>query len=102
VRSGEPVVHKRYRDAFADTDRDEVLEGLEAARPVVAGAQGDHCIRITTQSAAVRGYDVARHAGGDTGTPEIVAVRGGISGVPWLGVAPGSGAGGAVRPARRV
>lgn len=56
--TGEPVVHKRYRDAFADTDLDEVLEGLDAARLVVAGAQSDYCIRTTTQSAAVRGYDV--------------------------------------------
>ncbi|UAJ80786.1 cysteine hydrolase [Leifsonia sp. ZF2019] len=55
---GEPVVHKRYRDAFADTDLDEVLDGLDAARLVVAGAQSDYCIRTTTQSAAVRGYDV--------------------------------------------
>lgn len=55
---GENVVHKRYRDAFADTDLDEVLEGLDAARLVVSGAQSDYCIRTTTQSAAVRGYDV--------------------------------------------
>jgi nicotinamidase-related amidase len=55
---GEPVVAKRYRDAFADTDLDELLEGLDAARLVVAGAQSDYCIRTTTQSAAVRGYDV--------------------------------------------
>ncbi|MDN4614652.1 cysteine hydrolase family protein [Leifsonia sp. F6_8S_P_1B] len=56
--AGETVVAKRYRDAFADTDLDEVLEGLDAARLVVAGAQSDFCIRTTTQSAAVRGYDV--------------------------------------------
>lgn len=57
-RAGEPVVAKHYRDAFADTDLDEVLDGLDVTRLVVAGAQSDYCIRTTTQSAAVRGYDV--------------------------------------------
>lgn len=55
---GEPLVRKVYRDAFADTDLDEVLDGLDVTRLVVAGAQSDYCIRTTTQSAAVRGYDV--------------------------------------------
>jgi nicotinamidase-related amidase len=56
--SGEPRVRKGYRDSFADTDLDEVLEALDATRLIVAGAQSDYCIRTTTQSAAVRGYDV--------------------------------------------
>lgn len=56
--AGEPVVAKHYRDAFADTDLDEVLDGFDVTRLVVAGAQSDRCIRTTTQSAAVRGYDV--------------------------------------------
>ena len=55
---GEARVRKLYRDSFADTDLDEVLDALDAARLVVAGAQSDFCIRTTTQSAAVRGYDV--------------------------------------------
>ncbi|WP_431277703.1 cysteine hydrolase family protein [Leifsonia poae] len=55
---GESVVFKNYRDSFADTNLDEVLEALDVTRLVVAGAQSDYCIRTTTQSAAVRGYDV--------------------------------------------
>ena len=55
---GEPIVHKHYRDAFADTGLDDILEELDATRLVVAGALSDHCVRTTTQSAAVRGYDV--------------------------------------------
>jgi nicotinamidase-related amidase len=55
---GEALVHKNYRDSFADTDLDEVLDALDVTRLVVAGAQSDHCIRTTTQSAAVRGFDV--------------------------------------------
>jgi nicotinamidase-related amidase len=52
------LIYKEYRDAFAETDLDEVLERLDAGRIVVAGAQSDYCVRTTTQSAAVRGYDV--------------------------------------------
>ena len=36
---GEALVYKNYRDAFADTDLDEVLEALDVTRLVVAGAQ---------------------------------------------------------------
>jgi len=55
---GEPRILKHYRDSFADTDLDEVLEGLDVGRLVIAGAQTDYCIRTTAQSAAVRGFDV--------------------------------------------
>jgi nicotinamidase-related amidase len=55
---GEPRILKHYRDAFADTDLDEVLERLDVGRLVVTGAQSDYCVRTTSQSAAVRGYDV--------------------------------------------
>jgi nicotinamidase-related amidase len=57
-RDDEPVVGKEYRDSFAGTDLADVLAGLGATRLVVAGAQSDYCIRTTTQSAAVRGFDV--------------------------------------------
>lgn len=65
---GEPRVRKEYRDAFAGTDLDEVLESYDATRLVVAGAQSDFCIRTTTQSAAVRGYDVVLVADAHTTT----------------------------------
>lgn len=55
---GEPRILKHYRDAFADTDLDEVLERADVGRLVVAGAQSDYCVRTTAQSAAVRGFDV--------------------------------------------
>ncbi|MGN7800536.1 cysteine hydrolase family protein [Leifsonia sp. 22587] len=55
---GEPRILKHYRDAFADTDLDDVLERLDVGRLVVTGAQSDYCVRTTAQSAAVRGYDV--------------------------------------------
>lgn len=55
---GEPLVRKTHRDSFAGTGLDDLLDDLDVTRIVVAGAQSDYCIRTTTQSAAVRGYDV--------------------------------------------
>ena len=53
----EPVVHKRYPDAFEDTDLEAVLAGRKVGRLIVAGAQTDECIRSTLHGAIVRGYD---------------------------------------------
>ncbi|WP_114558660.1 isochorismatase family protein [Desertihabitans aurantiacus] len=52
----EPLVHKRYGDAFEETDLEEVLAGLEVGRLVVCGAQTDACIRSTLHGALTRGY----------------------------------------------
>ncbi|MGG7308838.1 cysteine hydrolase family protein [Curtobacterium sp. AB451] len=57
-QADEPLIKKEYRDSFADTDLDAVLESLSIGRLVVAGAQSDYCIRTTTQTAAARGFDV--------------------------------------------
>lgn len=57
-RSDEALVHKAYRDSFADTDLRGVLDALGTTRLVVAGAQSDFCVRTTTQRAAALGYDV--------------------------------------------
>jgi nicotinamidase-related amidase len=53
----EPVVHKRYGDAFDDTDLEAVLAERKVGRLVVTGAQTDACIRSTLHGAIVRGYD---------------------------------------------
>jgi len=53
----EPVVHKRYPDAFEDTDLEAVLAQRQVGRLIVAGAQTDECIRSTLHGAIVRGYD---------------------------------------------
>lgn len=54
---GEPVVHKRYGDAFEDTDLERVLAARGVGHVVVAGAQTDACIRSTLHGAITRGYD---------------------------------------------
>lgn len=63
---GEALVHKVYRDSFADTDLRGVLDSLGATRLVVVGAQSDFCVRTTTQRAAVLGYDVTLVSDGHT------------------------------------
>jgi nicotinamidase-related amidase len=53
----EPVVHKRYPDAFENTDLEAVLAELTVGRLIITGAQTDECIRSTLHGAIVRGYD---------------------------------------------
>jgi nicotinamidase-related amidase len=53
----EPLIEKRYGDAFEDTSLETVLSGLGVGRLVVVGAQTDACIRSTLHGAFARGYD---------------------------------------------
>jgi nicotinamidase-related amidase len=53
----EPLVEKRYADAFEETTLESVLAGLAAGRLFLTGAQTDECIRSTLHGAIVRGYD---------------------------------------------
>lgn len=53
----EPLIHKRYGDAFEGTELEALLERLGVGRLVVTGAQTDACIRNTIHGAFVRGYD---------------------------------------------
>jgi nicotinamidase-related amidase len=53
----EPLVEKRYGDAFEDTGLETVLSGLGVGRLVVVGAETDACIRSTIHGALARGYD---------------------------------------------
>jgi nicotinamidase-related amidase len=53
----EPLIEKKYGDAFEETDLESVLSALEVGRLVVVGAQTDACIRSTLHGALVRGYD---------------------------------------------
>lgn len=57
-RPGEPIVEKRYRDAFRETDLAPVLTRLEADHVVVAGMQTEFCIDATIREAERRGYRV--------------------------------------------
>lgn len=54
----EPLVHKRYGDAFEDTELDKLLAERGVGKLIVSGAQTDACIPSTIHGAFVRGYDV--------------------------------------------
>jgi nicotinamidase-related amidase len=43
----ETIVEKSYRDAFEDTELEQVLSTLGVGRLIVTGAQTDMCIRST-------------------------------------------------------
>jgi nicotinamidase-related amidase len=58
-RESEPLVHKKYGDAFEGTDLEELLAKAGVGRLVVTGAETDACIRSTIHGAFARGYDVA-------------------------------------------
>ena len=51
----EPLIPKRYGDAFEDTPLESILA---IGRLILVGAQSDACIRCTLHGAFVRGYDV--------------------------------------------
>lgn len=55
--ASEPLIEKRYGDAFEDTNLEDVLQRLQVGRLLVCGAQTDACIRSTLHGALVRGYD---------------------------------------------
>jgi nicotinamidase-related amidase len=57
-QGSEPLVHKRYGDAFEDTELEELLADRRVGHLFVSGAQTDACIRSTIHGAFVRGYDV--------------------------------------------
>ena len=73
-RQGEPIIDKRYGDAFEDTELEAVLAKLGVGRLVVTGAQSDACIRSTIHGAFARGYDVTLVA--DAHTTEDLSLWG--------------------------
>jgi nicotinamidase-related amidase len=68
----EPIVHKRYADAFEETDLEVALAERKIGRLIVAGAQTDECIRSTLHGAIVRGYDATLVADAHT-TEDLTA-----------------------------
>lgn len=55
---GEQVVEKRWGDAFADTNLEDVLADAGADHIWLVGARSDFCVRSTLFGALHRGYDV--------------------------------------------
>lgn len=79
--AGEPLVHKRYGDAFEGTALESVLAERGIGRLIVTGAETDACVRSTIHGAFARGYDTTlvsdAHTAGDKsqwGAPPVEQV----------------------------
>jgi nicotinamidase-related amidase len=70
----EPLVQKRYADAFEETELETVLAERGIGRLFLSGAQTDECIRSTLHGAIVRGYDATLV--GDAHTTEDLSAYG--------------------------
>lgn len=57
-RANEPVIDKRFSDAFRETNLAEVLAGVHADHVVVGGMQTEFCIDATIREADRQGYRV--------------------------------------------
>lgn len=73
-RDSDPVVDKKYGDAFEETNLEKLLAERGVGSLVVAGAQSDACIRSTLHGAFGRGYDVT--LAGDAHTTEDLSEYG--------------------------
>lgn len=57
-RADEPVIVKRFPDAFQDTDLDGRLRALDAQRLVITGMMTHMCVDTSVRAAFERGYRV--------------------------------------------
>jgi nicotinamidase-related amidase len=57
-RTGEPIVDKRFGDAFQETNLADVLTAVNADDLIVTGMQTDFCVNATIGGATERGYRV--------------------------------------------
>lgn len=54
----EPIVDKRFRDAFRETDLHDVLVRAGVDHVIVTGIQTEYCVDATLREAERRGYRV--------------------------------------------
>ncbi len=54
----DPVIEKRFCDAFMETHLDALLRSKNISRLVVGGMQSDFCVDTTCRQGAALGYDV--------------------------------------------
>jgi len=54
----EPIIEKRYRSSFIETNLDEVLAELKVSLLYICGAETNNCVRHTAMGALDNGYDI--------------------------------------------
>jgi nicotinamidase-related amidase len=56
--AGEPIIEKKFRSTFVETNFEEVLAGLKISHLYICGAETNNCVRHTSMSALEFGYDI--------------------------------------------
>jgi nicotinamidase-related amidase len=56
--AGEPIIEKRYRSSFIETNLEDVLASLKVGHLYICGAETNNCVRHTSMSALEYGYDM--------------------------------------------
>ncbi len=54
----EPIIEKRYRSTFVETNFEEVLASLKIRHLFICGAETNNCVRHTAMAALDNGYDI--------------------------------------------
>ena len=65
---GEPIIEKKFRSTFVETNFEEVLAGLKISHLYICGAETNNCVRHTSMSALEFGYDITLIADAHTTT----------------------------------
>jgi nicotinamidase-related amidase len=55
---GEPIIEKKYRSTFVETNFEEVLSELKISYLYICGAETNNCVRHTAMAALDHGYDI--------------------------------------------
>ena len=66
---GEPIVEKRYGDAFRETNLEQLLADMGTEHVVVCGMKTEFCVDATVRGAEERGYRVTLAADGTATHP---------------------------------
>ena len=56
--AGEPIIEKKFRSTFVETNFEDVLESLKISHLYICGAETNNCVRHTAMSALEHGYDM--------------------------------------------
>lgn len=65
---GEPIIEKKFRSTFVETNFEDVLASLKIGHLYICGAETNNCVRHTSMSALEAGYDITLIADAHTTT----------------------------------
>lgn len=55
---GEPIIGKKFRSTFVETNFEDLLAELKVSLLYICGAETNNCVRHTSMAALERGYDI--------------------------------------------